>query len=344
MIVLICGPDAALARASVQRVLDRYDPRRENTSVLDGRSVTLSNVITHVGSPGFLGQCRVVVVSDLMARASRPRKGTTDPEEVSPSALDLAPLFASVAPGNVLVLVDPELGAVPASIKKIAPAKTERITGAPPRGTALLAWIADAARDAGSSLDQSTARYLADWLFPRSWSNEPANPRYDRPPGLDLLRTEIEKLAAAAHPGPIQRRHVDLLAHRGEQDQIFRFTDAVAQQRLPAALQELTNLLDAGEEPYRLAAQMYQQLELSAVLAEAGPGRDPVTIGRELGLSNPNRMASIAASRRHTTGAASLRGPLRTERLTKRGWLRKPEDAIFHLLTDGVSEKEEDGL
>ncbi|HEV2107676.1 MAG TPA: hypothetical protein VGR16_05390, partial [Thermomicrobiales bacterium] len=108
-------------------------------------------------------------------------------------------------------------------------------------------------------------------------------------------------------------------------------------------LQELANLLAAGEEPYRLTAQMYQQMELSAVLAQAGPGRDPVTIGRELGLSNPNRMASIAASRRHPPRAASLRGPLRTERLTKRGWLRKPEDAIFHLLTHGASEKEEDG-
>ncbi|HEV2108174.1 MAG TPA: hypothetical protein VGR16_07925, partial [Thermomicrobiales bacterium] len=267
MIVLICGPDAALARASVQRVLDRYDPRRENTSFLDGRSAALSNVITHVGSPGFLGQRRVVVVSDLMARTAKPGKGAMDSEGASPAALDLTPLFSSVAPGNVLVLVDPELGAVPASIKKIAPAKTETITGAPPRGTALLAWIVDAARDAETSLDQSTARYLADWLFPRSWSNKPANPRYDRPPDLDLLRNEIEKLASAAHPGPIQRRHVDLLAHRGEQDQIFRFTDAVAQQRLPAALQELTNLLDAGEEPYRVTAQMYQQMELSTVLA-----------------------------------------------------------------------------
>ncbi len=343
MIVLICGPDAAMARTSVQRVLDQYDPRRENTSTIDGRSATLSNIIAHVGSPGFLGQRRVVVVSDLMARASKPGKGATDTEEVRSSVLDLAPLFASVAPDNVLVLVDPALGAVPASIKKTVPAETETITGAPPRGTALLAWIADTARDAGSSLDQSTARYLADWLFPRSWSNKPANPRYDRPPDLDLLRNEIEKLAAAAHPGPIQRRHIDLLAHQGEQDQIFRFTDAVAQQRLPAALHELTNLLDAGEEPYRLTAQMYQQMELSAVLAHAGPGRDPVIIGRELGLSNPNRMVSIAATRRHTASVASLRGLLRTERLTKHGWLRKPEDAIFHLLTNGVSE-EEDGL
>lgn len=333
MIVLICGPDAAMARKSVETTLDRYDLERVNTSYLDGRTATVSDVVGQTGSVGFFGQRRVVVVTDLMARAAKPGKGSDGDEDAVRGSLDLGPVFSSVAPGNVLILADPSLGSVPAAVKKAAPADAEVVLGEPPRGNALLAWMSDAAKSAGSSLDKPTARHLADVLFPRAWSTKPNNPRYDRPPDLDLLGNEIEKLTTAAYPGPIQRRHIDALSHGGDQDQIFRFTDAVAQGNLSTALGELSHLLDAGEDPYRLTAQLYQQIELSALLAVAGSRHDPVAIGKEIGLSNPNRMASIARTRRPGSDQAELSGPLQVERMTKQGTLRRPDDSIYHLIT-----------
>lgn len=333
MIVLICGPDASMVRQAVTSTLDDYDPERANTSFIDGRSATLAEVVGQVGSPGFFGQRRVVVVSDLMARSSKAAKGS-DPDDTNErSSLDLRAVFAGVAPDNVLILTDPSLAAVPAAIKKMAPRDVDIVLGEPPRGNALIAWMTEAAGQAGSSMDQPTARYLAELLFPRSWSTKPNNPRYDRPPDLDMLRNEIEKLATAAHPGAIQRRHIDNLSHSADQDQIFRFTDAVAQGRLPAALDELARLLEAGEDSYRLTAQLFQQMELGAVLTQAAGRLDPVAVGKDLGLTNPNRMSSIARTRRPGADSRELEAPLRTDRMTKRGELRLPEDGIYHLIT-----------
>lgn len=333
MIVLICGPDASMARQAVAAKLDRYDPERANTSYIDGRSATVAEVVGQVGSPGFFCQRRLVVVSDLMTRAGKPAKGG-DPDETSlKSSLDFGAIFGGVAPDNMLILTDPSLAAVPAAIKKIAPQDADIVLGDPPRGNALLKWMAEAASQAGSSIDQPTARYLAELLFPRSWSTKPNNPRYDRPPDLDLLRNELEKLASAAHPGGIEGRHIDSLSHGGDQDQIFRFTDAVAQGRLPAALDELSRLLDAGEDSYRLTAQLFQQAELGTVLAHATGRLDPVAIGKDLGLTNPNRMSSIARTRRPGVDRRELEAPLRTDRMTKSGELRRPKDSIYHLIT-----------
>lgn len=342
MIVMICGPDAALARAEVERAVDRHDPTRANTIRLDGRTITSSDLIAHVASPAFLGQQRVVVVSDLMARSSKPGRTALERDESTPPSFDIAPVLNAVAPGNVLILVDASLGAIPAAVKKTTPDDTEIILGTPPRGTALLRWMEEAAEQAGGSFDSSSAQYLAERLFPRTWTAKPSNARYDRPPDLDLLRNEIEKLASAAYPDPIERCHIDALTRHGAQDQIFRFTDAIARRQLPVALRELAKLVEAGEEPYRLTAQMYQQVELATVLDHSGTRRDPLAVGRDLSLTNPNRMAGIAASRRNASGTAPIRSSLRVDRLTKRGHLRKPEDAIFHMLSAGVDGAEEE--
>jgi DNA polymerase III delta subunit len=90
--------------------------------------------------------------------------------------------------------------------------------------------------------------------------------------------------------------HVRSLISGAPDDRIFRFVEAAESGRLGPALKELDQLLAAGEEPAKLAAQLYQQIELVAVLA-AGPQIDPMATGRALGLSNPSRMAGISPLR-----------------------------------------------
>jgi hypothetical protein len=94
-------------------------------------------------------------------------------------------------------------------------------------------------------------------------------------------------------------------------------------------------LIDAGEEPFAVVAQLHQQAELTTALDVAGPGRDPASIGRDLGLSNPGRMAAIANSRRGRLADDSRRqlaDALAVDRQIKRGELRNPIDALYSLL------------
>ncbi|MDQ3167405.1 MAG: hypothetical protein M3P94_02015 [Chloroflexota bacterium] len=338
MIQIVLGPDREMARRAVDGLVRVHDPAGQNTTVIDGRTASVADVTTRAGAVGFFGEPRVLVVQDLLSRWSRGDSEGDDAPKAAMKGFDIAALFAAIPAVNVLILTDPNLASVPAAVKKVLPPDATVTAGEPPRGPALLAWLARIAAAAGASLDQATARHLADHLFPKSWASKPTNARYDRPPDLELARNEVEKLAAAANFGQIERRHIDALSPRGEQDRLFPFTDAVAQGRLPAALAELDRLLAEGDEPYRLTAQLYQQAEMRFALATAGPRRDPVAVGRDLGLPNPARMSSIAANRRSRddTDRADrelLTRMLATERMMKSGGLRRPEDVIYHLVT-----------
>jgi DNA polymerase III delta subunit len=339
MIVLIHGPDAAIAHSKVAEVLAQYDAGGDNTSYIDGRDTSLSAIASAAGSVGFFGGRRVVVVQDLMARASRgagkaATHDTTDAEAVPTGGLDFRSLFAAVPEQNVLLLVDASLDTVPAAVKKEAPAGTMVIGAEPPRGTALLSWLATVAEDAGGRFDARSARLLAETLYPQTWSARPSNPRYDRPPDTALLRNEVAKLVLAAHPGPITAQHIQQLVAGVPDDRLFRFVEAAESHRLDVAVLELGRLLDAGEEPAKLAAQLGQQVELGAVAATA-PTIDPLAVGRALGLSTPARMVNIAKAQRGRSPAAMvamLQATVATDRDLKRGRLRRPDDALYRLL------------
>lgn len=337
MIDLIVGPDAAAAHAAAAKLLAEHDPDGSNTSRLDGREVSPADVASAIGSLGFFGGRRVVLVRGLMTRAARSRPGAAEHDETDeptsrPGALDLGPLLAAVPEQNLLILLDPELAAVPAAVKRAAPASARVAAFDPPRGRALVEWLRRVAHDAGGEMAPEAAKLLAERLYPQSWANKPTNPRYDRPPDTILLRNEVEKLVLAADPDPVRREHVVALTPGAADDRLFRFLEAAGAgpSRLQAALVELERLLDAGEEPAKLGAQLAQQVELAALL-DAAPGKDPVAIGRDLGLANPARMSGIAGGRRGAvaTVGTAIAATLAADRGLKRGRLRQPTDALY---------------
>ncbi|MBA3414021.1 MAG: hypothetical protein H0U10_02200 [Chloroflexia bacterium] len=344
MIVLVHGPDAAIARGNVADLVRASDPEDANTSTFDGKETPLPQIISAAGSAGFFGSGRVVVVRDLMSRARGGKNPSDDAEEMGqPGALDLGPLFAVVPPENLLILVDPALAAVPAAVRKAAPKDVRVISGEPPRGRDLIGWIVRAATEAGGEIDAAAAKLLVESLYPQTWATKPNNPRYDRPPDLDLLRSRVETLLLFAHPAPIGVTHVRALTDGAPDDRIFRFVEAAAAGNLRVAMAELEALLLAGEEPAKLMAQVFGQVELGAV-AEAGGRIDPAAIGRQIGLSNPAQMTAIARGRQtaRTPAAAAVGAALETERGFKTGRLRQPTDALLALLVRLAAPEEPD--
>lgn len=338
MIVLVHGPDPLLARDEVARLVAKHDPDGLNTTALDGREVTLPSIIAAIGSVGFFSSTRVVVVANLMARATRPSSQGALPDladDVAP-ALDLRPLLQSVPEQNLLVLSDPELSSIPAAIKKVAPAETVVISAAVPRGRPLVEWVIAAAGEAGGVIDRRAAELLLQALYPQTWSAVPSNPRYDRPPDTQQLRQEIERLVLYAHPRPVTAGDIQELVVSGPNDRVFRFIDAVMAGQLDVAVAELERLLLAGEEPAKLVAQLQQQVELAA-LAAAEPNKPPVEIGKEVSLSNPARMMGVAGSVRGRSPGSTLAAvaqATRADRHLKTGRLRQPTDALYQLIAD----------
>ncbi|MDQ3467816.1 MAG: hypothetical protein M3411_06220 [Chloroflexota bacterium] len=340
MIALVHGPDTALARSAVEKLAFEHDPAGTDTTSLDGRTVTIGNVVAAAASVGFFGGCRVVIVTDLMARASKTATEADDRElakktKSAATGLDFAALFRSVPPQNLLILVDAALTAIPAAVKRAAPADAQIVAAQPPRGSALVNLVIAIAKEAGGEIESPAARLLLETLYPQSWSSRPTNPRYDRPPDTERLRHEIEKLVLYAHPRPVNSEQVRELISGTPDDRVFRFIEAAASRHLRVAAIELEKLLDSGEEPARLIAQLHQQIEL-AMVAVAATRQDPVEVGRALGLSNPNRMLGVAQSSRQQTVAtarAAIEDAVATDRKLKLGRLRWPVDALYLLAT-----------
>ncbi|MGI9254249.1 MAG: DNA polymerase III subunit delta, partial [Thermomicrobiales bacterium] len=330
MIYLIHGPDAASARRTAEDAAVRHDPDGANTSRFDAAETPLAQIINAAGSLGFFGPGRVILVRDLMTKAKGRGGSGGDDESDAPASgsLDLAPLFVGTPPENTLILVDPSLATVPAAIKKAA--KDASILGCePPRGRDLIRWAVQAARESSGAIDEDAARELIASLYPQTWQAKPNNPRYDRPPDLDLLRTRVETLVMFAHPEPVTRRHVQALVEGAPDDRIFAFVEAAANGDIGGAARQLEHLLAAGEEPAKLAAQVFSQIELGAI-AGSSRGIDPADAGRAIGLSNPNQLVAIARSRRGGPESVlpQVLSALESERNFKTGRLRQPIDEL----------------
>jgi len=342
VIALIVGPDAASARAETDALLRQHDPGGLNTTRLDGKSLTIDEAVSAVSTPAFFGGGRVIVIDDLMARASK--TAASEGSELAPIAkgFDFTKLFESVADGNALLLVDQPLETIPAAVKRVAPPTTTMFGGDPPRGAALIDWLQRQADKANSKIDSKTARLLAERTFPQTWNAKPSNPAYDRPPDLDRLRNEIEKLALAAHPNPITFQVVEAMVESASEDRLFPFVEAVVTSRMTEAIPALESFQSTGDDAGRLIAQVYQQIELAATLPTNGAAHDPAAIGKDLGLTNPNRMIGVAktARRSRISPIRMIRLALDTDRRTKRGALRHGDDVIYHLVTAETASSE----
>jgi DNA polymerase III delta subunit len=245
---------------------------------------------------------------------------------------EIESLVSAVPESHHLILFEPNLSSVPAVFKNAVPG-AKVIAGEPPRGSALIAWIEGVAIQAESRIDARAAQRLAETLYPQSWDRKPSNPRYDRPPDLALLKTEIAKLALAAHPGPITVEEVASMTPGAPDQRVFQFLDAALAGDLRPGVNKLERLIAGGEEPAMLLAQLLGQLELTTVASAAG-GKNADAVARDLGTVAPGRLSAVmAATRRRAPQAVHFAATgVLADRNLKTGRVRKPEDALHELV------------
>ncbi len=331
MIHLILGPDYAMVRDAVRRRMLASDPDGQSTSIMDGGSVSLQDVMMATASLGFFSAGRAIVVEGLLAKHAKGMgKG---------NAADWQGLFASVPAETTLILADASVISVPAAVKKVLPPDAELVLCDPPRGRELVEWIVSRARSSGGSIERPVAQKLATTLYPASWSQKSRNPAFDRPPDMEGLGNEVEKLVLAAHPGPVTDVHIRNLIETGDNDQIFAFIDAASSGAIDRATLELERLLAAGEDPYKMLSQLCGTAELAAVMNRA-ERRDPAEVGKDLRLPNPGRMNAVARSVREQPrnfAPRVVRVLEETDRKIKTGELRDPVEALYFALASIAS-------
>lgn len=331
MIHLILGPDQSMVREATRQRTRASDPDGQSTSVMDGNAVSLQDVMMATASLGFFSAGRTIVVEGLLAKHARVQgKG---------NAADWGALFSSVPAETTLILADPSVLSVPAAVKKAMPTDADVVVCDPPRGRELVEWIVARAKTGGGRMDRAVAQRLAITLYPSGWSQKSRNPAFDRPPDMEALGNEVEKLVLAAHPGPVTEDHIKALIETGDNDQIFAFIDAASSGAIDRAAPELDRLLAAGEDPYKILSQLCGTVELAVVVNRAGR-RDPVEVGKDLRLSNVGRMNAVARSVREQPrnfAPRVARALEETDRKIKTGELRDPVEALYFALASIAS-------
>ncbi len=335
---VILGPDRALARRKLDHILASADPSGLDSDRIEAASNSFDALFAAVTAAPFFGSRRVIILSGMITQASgnsvRGGKGKQES--------DLSRLVSAIPATTTLVLFDPDLGELGATVRKQLPADVDLSINEAPRGRALVDACVRMAADAGAKLDSRTAQTLLDRLFPGYWPQAPQNRAYDKPPSMEQLESEIGKLTLAAFPGAITGEVVDELVPRRSEERIFPLLDAVIGGNQRAALAELENANRAGEDVGRTMNQLYQQIELSVGAVASGRPSDPLQAGRALGIANAYRMTRVteAAQRARVRPARQLRLALETDRRMKSGRLRNPDEALVDLVVRVTSQTE----
>jgi len=225
--------------ADFKRRLGPPDTVDLNTTLLDGRSLTLAELRHACDAIPFLAEKRLVVVTGMLARIAAQKKLVADLAD-----------YLSRLPGTTR-LVFVEAKSLPAShpIVKLAQREERGYVKRfdPPDAKALPRWVEERARKHGGEIEPQAAHQLAAVIG--------AN--------LRLLDQEIVKLTTYTNAErPITKQDVDDVVPYAQSAIVFDMVDALGRRDGRTAARTLHRLLDAGEHPLGLLAMVARQFRL----------------------------------------------------------------------------------
>ncbi|MBI1802105.1 MAG: DNA polymerase III subunit delta [Chloroflexi bacterium] len=233
-----------------------------NTTELDGRSVSLSELIAAAGALPFMGERRLVIVDGLLARLEgRGGKGANkDDAELLKGLIDYLP---RLSPATWLVFEEDRLIADKHPLLRAAAERkamaTVRVFGALGEGE-LRNWIKQRVKLKGGAFANDGLEALV-----AASEND-----------LRLLEQEIEKLITYAGGRAVTAADVQKLVHGARSANVFAMVDALGQHNGRRALGQCHALLAEGEPPLRLLFMVTRQFRLILQAKDLNERRAPV--------------------------------------------------------------------
>jgi DNA polymerase-3 subunit delta len=245
LVYVLFGPDDFSLRQKLEEIKSRLGDRESlalNTTILDSRRLTASQLTDACNAVPFLANHRLVVVEGLLERF--------DPS-AAPKASDLKDWQALVdyipakPPSTVLVLIDGKIAKSNPLLKKMV--KVSEMHEFPAlRGGILQQWIRGRAAEQGGTISPRAVNRLTETAGEDLW----------------VLANEIEKLCLYAKGRQIEESDVQHVTSSAREVNIFAMVDAMAEKRLPLAMRLLHQLLTEGTPPTYLLTMMSRQVRL----------------------------------------------------------------------------------
>ncbi len=337
MIYLLIGDEDFLAQEALKQHVDSLGPPdlvSLSTVKLEGARLSFAELQQACDTVPFLSPVRLVIVTGLLTRFERGRRGAGDSGEADNAPApgrgkrgaiedgwDRLAEYATHFPESThLVLVDSAVGRANPIRSAVSATATVREFGKL-RGPALEEWVGQRVAQLQCSITPAASRRLLDLAGNNLW----------------MLSSELEKLSLYASGETIRPEQVDELVSLARESNIFALVDAVAAKRLQQAHQALRRLLmDGAAAPYVLfmLARQFRLLLLAKTLGEQKIGGQALMNRLGIRSEYPFRK-TVEQARGYTAPVleATLRRLLEADVAMKTG-RQGPDLALELLVTD----------
>jgi len=244
-----------------------------NTTQFSGRQLTLDELIFACDAIPFLGERRLVIVSDLATRFERDPKGAAGRSEQDSTFLHRFKEYISTLPDTTrLVLMESRRIKKANPISKIVSDSDHGYEEqfSPLRGRELNGWIVRRVEANGGRIETPAVNMLAAFVGG----------------DLRLLDQEIEKLLTyVGAERPINKEDVELLVSYVQEANIFHMVDALGRRDTPRAMELLEQLLEGGQHALYVLRMITRQFRILLQIKELrAKGTPPADIPSLLGL------------------------------------------------------------
>lgn len=240
-----------------------------NTSTLDGRNLTLSELMHACDSVPFMGERRLILVENMLQRFDPQKGGRSEADQKLVEGLrDYLPQLPATAR-----LIFVESKSLHGNNPILRQAKQDdhgyvHEFETPKRG-GISNWIKRRVKEKGGDIQSGAVMLLA------AYGED----------DLRLLDQEIEKLLTYTGNQTITERDVRLLVPATTESDIFAMVDALGQRNHREAVTRLHELVEAGESPIYLLYMITRQFRILTQVKElAGQGKHQSAIQSDLGL------------------------------------------------------------
>jgi DNA polymerase-3 subunit delta len=255
-----------------------------NTTVLDGRSLSVDELRLAASAMPFLAPSRLVIVEGALARFE-PRPGAAESSKGRPDPLEagLRAYLPTLPDSAILVFVERgPLSAGNAVLRLLREVKATVREHQPLTGPALSEWIMKEVRRVGADMSPRAAETLGAFVGGN----------------LRQLAQEIAKLASYAGKRRIEDGDVQLMVADAREIKVWALTDALAARNRDTAIGALHQMLDDGEAPPMLLAVIARQFRSLVAIKEMADERlSPEAIAGQMKLHPYVVQKSLASAR-----------------------------------------------
>ncbi len=227
-----------------------------NTTELSGRQLTLDELIFACDSTPFLGERRLVIVSDLATRFQRDSREKAGYSELDSTFLERFEEYVDRLPDTTrLVLMESGKIKPGNPIHRIVSRSDHGYEKefAPLRSRELRGWIVERVEDKEGRIERPAVDVLAAFVGG----------------DLRLLDQEIEKLLTYVGPErPINEEDVELLVSYVQEANIFHMVDALGRRDTRRAMELLERLLEGGHHPLYVLHMITRQFRILLQIKE----------------------------------------------------------------------------